>query len=63
MAESEVLRGECGAALEQLPEEGGDELQCAHRGSRVRGMPRAYRVASFGPAIRKCKQWREVPSI
>jgi hypothetical protein len=30
MAESEVLRGECGAALEQLPEEGGDESQCAH---------------------------------
>jgi hypothetical protein len=30
MPESEVLRDECSAALEQLPEEGGDELQCAH---------------------------------
>ena len=29
MAKSEVLRGACGAALEQLPEEGDDELQCA----------------------------------
>jgi hypothetical protein len=25
MAEGEVLRGECGAALEQLAEEGGDD--------------------------------------
>jgi hypothetical protein len=39
MAEREVLCDEFGAALEQLPEEGGDESQCAHRGSRVRGMP------------------------
>ena len=30
MAEHQVLCDECGAALEQLPEEGGDELQCAH---------------------------------
>ena len=30
MAEREVLRDECGATLEQLPEEGGDESQCAH---------------------------------
>ena len=30
MAESEVLCDECGAALEQLSEEGGGELQCAH---------------------------------
>ena len=30
MAESQVLRGESGAALEQLPEEGGDALQYAH---------------------------------
>jgi hypothetical protein len=36
MAKGEVLRGECGAALEQLPEEGGEELQSAHPGSRVR---------------------------
>jgi hypothetical protein len=30
LAERQVLRSECGAALEQLPEEGGDELQCVH---------------------------------
>jgi hypothetical protein len=30
MPERQVLCDECGAALEQLPEEGGDELQCAH---------------------------------
>jgi hypothetical protein len=30
MAERQVLCDESGAALEQLPEEGGDELQCAH---------------------------------
>jgi hypothetical protein len=30
MAESEVLRGECGATLDQQPEEDRDDLQCAH---------------------------------
>ncbi len=30
MAEGEVLCDECGTALKQLPDEGGDELQCAH---------------------------------
>jgi hypothetical protein len=30
LAECQVLRGECGAALEELSEEGGDELQFAH---------------------------------
>jgi len=30
MAQREVLCDECGSALEQLPEEGGGELQCAH---------------------------------
>ena len=30
LVERQVLRSECGAALEQLPEEGGDELQCVH---------------------------------
>ena len=33
----EVLRGERRAALEQQPKEDGDNLQRAHRGSRVRG--------------------------
>jgi hypothetical protein len=39
------------------------------RGSRrsthvgVRGLPRAYRVASFEPAVGRRRQWREVPSI
>ena len=28
-----------------LPEEDGDDLQCAHRGSRVRELTQAYRVA------------------
>jgi hypothetical protein len=30
MAQREVLCDGCRAALEQLPEEGGNELQCAH---------------------------------
>jgi hypothetical protein len=29
----------------------------------VRGLPRAYRVASLEPAVGKCEQWREVPNI
>ena len=35
---AQVLRGERRAALEQLPEQGSAKLQCAHRGSRVRGV-------------------------
>jgi hypothetical protein len=30
LAERQVFRGQCRAALEQLPEEHGDDLQCAH---------------------------------
>jgi hypothetical protein len=52
-----------GAARELQPEEDGDEWQYAHRGFRVGGLPRAYRVASFRPAVGECRQWREVPSI
>ena len=38
LAERHVLRGERRAALEQQPEEDGDDLQCAHQGSRLKGM-------------------------
>jgi hypothetical protein len=56
LAERQVLRGERRAALGQQPEEDRDDLQCADRGSRVSGLPRAYRVASPGPAVGKRKQ-------
>ena len=38
LAERRVLRGESRAALEQQPEEDGDDLQRAHRGFCVRGV-------------------------
>ncbi len=38
LTERQVLCGECGAALEQQLEKDRDDLQRAHRGSRVRGM-------------------------
>jgi hypothetical protein len=63
LAQGEVLRGERGAALEHEPEKDGDDLQHAHRGSRVREMPRAYRVALSRPEIEKHKQWQDVPNI
>jgi hypothetical protein len=63
MAESEVLCDECGAALEQLPEGDSDGSECAHRGSRMRGLPRAYRVAPSGQRSEKLNKGREVPSI
>jgi hypothetical protein len=60
LSEHQVLRSECGATLEGLLEEGGDDSPCAHRGSRLRGLTQAYRVAPLDLAIGKPEQWREV---